>query len=219
MSMSHPELLLYHFPGACSQVSVFALEQAGLPYKLELVDLSKDAQSHPDYLAISPMGKVPTLLIDGEPLTENAAIQIYVAALCPDAGLFPIDPAPRIRAEIVSGLAFCGGTLHPQVRGIANPSRMTTGDGAPVREKAVALAKKSFGHAERRIAQRVWWLGQWSSIDVYLNWAFTTACRGGFDSTDYPALSALPERLAAWPAFGRMMEGESRARTTLGLPG
>lgn len=215
--MNDPDLLLYHFPGACSQVSVFALEQAGLPYRIELVDLSRDAQSHPDYLAISPMGKVPTLLIDGAPLTENAAIQVYVAALRPDAGLFPRDPAPRMRAEIVSGLAFCGGTLHPQVRGIANPSRLTTGDGAPVREKAIALAKKSFGHAERRIAEHGWWLGEWSSIDVYLNWAFATACRRGFDASDYPALSALPGRLAAWPAFGRTMEGERHALETLGL--
>lgn len=211
------QLLLYHFPGACSQVSVFALEEAGLAYSLELVNLAKDEQSRPEFLSVSPMGKVPTLLIDGMPLFENAAIQVYIAALHPGARLFPTNPSPHVQAEIISGLAFCGGTLHPQVRGIVNPSRLTTGEGAPVREKATALAKKSFGYAERRIAQHRWWLGDWSTIDVYLNWAFTTACQGGFDASAFPELSALAERLSARPAFRRMIEGETRAREALGI--
>lgn len=212
-----PELMLYHFPGACSQVAVFALEQAGLAYRLQLVNIAREEQSRPDFVAISPMGKVPTLVIDGVPLTENAAILTYIAALRPEASLVPADASPRMQAEIVGGLAFCGGTLHPQVRGIANPSRLTTGDGAPVREKATALAIKSFGYAERRIAERGWWLDRWSVIDVYLNWAFSTARNGGLDTASFPRLSGLADRLAAVPAFARMMAGEASARATLGL--
>ena len=66
-----PELVLHHFPGACSQVCVFALEHAGLPYALRL---ETGDQSQPTYTAISPLDKVPALLIDGVVLTENAAI-------------------------------------------------------------------------------------------------------------------------------------------------
>ena len=212
-----PDLTLYHFPGACSQVAVFALEQAELAHTLKLVNLPRNEQSQADFLAISPMGKVPTLVIDGSPLTENAAILTYIAALRPDAGLFPDDPAPRMRAEIVGGMAFCGGTLHPQVRGIANPSRLTTGDGAPVREKATALAEKSFAYADRRIGEQGWWLGQWSVVDAYLSWAFSTARNAGFDAAPFPELGKLPERLGAIPAYARMVEGEKRARATLGL--
>lgn len=43
------------------------------------------------YLKISPKGKVPTLLIDGEPLTENVAIQLWIAKQFPDARLMPGD--------------------------------------------------------------------------------------------------------------------------------
>ena len=132
-----PELTLYHFPGSCSQVTVCALEQAGLDYKLELVNLAAGEQNAPEYLAISPLGKAPALLVDGEALTENAALLVYVAALAPQAGLFPGNPDPRMASDIQAGLSFCGGTLHPQVRGLANPQRLTNGDGAPVREKSI----------------------------------------------------------------------------------
>ena len=83
-----PDLILYHSPGACSQVCVFALEQAQLPYDLRLVDMKTSEQTKPEYTAVSPLGKVPALVIDGTVLTENAAIQTYIAALRPQAGLF-----------------------------------------------------------------------------------------------------------------------------------
>lgn len=194
---------------------MFALEYAGLDYRLELVDLAGGAQAQPDYLAKSPLGKVPLLVIDGEPLSENAAILTYLAALRAEAGLFPANPSPRMQAEIVGGMAFCGGTLHPIVRGIANPARLTTGDGAPVRERATELAKKSFGYAERRLAERGWWLGEWSLVDVYLNWAFSVACNAVFDASALPALAALKDRLGAYPAFGRMLQIDADARAAL----
>jgi glutathione S-transferase len=212
-----PKLKLFHFPGACSQVSVFALEKAGLPYSLELVNLSANEQSDSEYLEISPLGKVPTLLIDDKPLAENAAIISYIAASCPSAGLFPTPSSPMSQAEIIGGLAVCGGTLHPQVRGLANPSRLTAGDGEPVRRKATELAKKSFKYADQRIAERGWWLTEWSIIDVYLNWAFSVARRSGFDTSNYPLLSKLPDRLSTIPAFARMIDVETKARSALGI--
>ena len=215
--MIDPRLVLYHFPDACSQVSVCALNQSGLAYTLELVNLAANAQSSETFLKLSPMGKVPTLLIDSDPLTENAAVLTFIAALRPDAGLFPSDPSPRMRADIVGGLAFCGGTLHPQIRGLANPSRLTTGDVAPVREKSADLAKKSFGYAEHRLEERGWWLGVESIIDVYLNWAVSVARKSGFEMAAYPSLDGLVNRLNERPAFAQMIEGEVAARKALGL--
>lgn len=214
---SQPALTLYHFPGACSQVSICALETAGLAYDVKLVNLAVGEQTGADYLGISPLGKVPLLMIDGDPLTENAAILTYIAALRPDAGLFPADPSPRMRAEAVGGMSFCGGALHPQIRGIANPQRITDGDGEPVRQRSKALAKKSFAYAEQRIGEHGWWLGTWSIVDVYLNWAFTVARNAGFDAAPFPHLCALKHRMSDRPAFARMLETDAAARETLGL--
>ena len=215
--MAQPKLVLYHFPGACSQVAVCALEQAGLEYRLELVNLAAGDQSKPDYLAVNPLGKVPLLTIDGEPLSENAAILTYISALRPDAGLFPSGDDARMRAEAVGGISFCGGTLHPIVRGLANPQRLTTGEGAPVREKSTELANKSFKQAEQRLAERGWWLGECSIVDVYLNWAFGVARRAGFDTAPFPLLDGLAARLGERPTFARMREIDAQARGELGL--
>ena len=215
--MPNPALTLFHFPGACSQVALFALEHAKLDYRLELVNIAASAQTTSEYLALSPLGKVPLLRVDGFPLSENAAILTYIAALAPQAGLFPSHPTPLEGAEAVGGMSFCGGTLHPIVRGIANPVRVTTGDGEGVRERSTELAKKSFGYADRRLGERGWWLGEWSIVDVYLQWVFGVARNAGFGEDGYANLAGLEERLAAYPAFGSMRELNARGRASLGL--
>ena len=216
--MADPDLVLYHFPGACSQVTVCALEMAGLAYRLELVNLPKSEQTTAEYLAVSPLGKVPTLLIDGEVMIENLALLTYIAALRPDAGIFPAATTPRMQAEAIGGLSFCSGTLHPQIRGLANPQRVTTGDGEPVRERSRYLAAKSFAYAQGRLAEREgWWLGAPSIVDVYLNWAASVARNAGLDMGAYPAVNDLAERLTVLPAFVRMKDEEAASRAKLGL--
>ena len=210
-----PELVLYHFPGACSQVCVFALEQTGLKYELRLVDLSTNEQTSPAYYPISQLGKVPAMVIDGVVLTENAAIQTYIAAFRPDGGLFPADNSPWALANRQAGFSFCGGTLHPIVRGLRNPSRLTTGDVEPVRQKSATLATKAFTYAEKRLAKSGWWLDEFSVIDVYLNWTVSVARLGEFDFAAFPNLAGLKDRLMEWPAFALMMQKEDEARAVL----
>lgn len=213
--MSETPLVLHHSPNACSQTAVCALEQSGLPYRLELVDLSVGAQTAPAYLAVSPLGKVPALEAEGAVVTENAAVLTYIAALAPDAGLFPAAPTALALSQRQAGLSFCGGTLHPMVRGLAAPQRLTDGDVGGVRSRSTALAAKTFAVADRRMAERGWWLGEESIVDVYLNWAVQTARRSGFDLATLPALAALPDRLMARPAFAAMMRSEAQAVATL----
>jgi len=213
--MPTPDLTLYHCPGACSQVSLFALEAAGLEYRLELVDLKRNAQTTPTYLGLSPLGKVPLLVIDGHPLTEQVAILTYVSQLRPQAGLLPSAGTPLASARSNEGLAYCSGTLHPIVRGIVNPARLTTGDVEGVRERAMLLAVKAFGHADRRIGAEGWWLEQPSVVDVYLHWAFMTAVKGGLYGSSFPFLQALTRRLQDRPGFKNMLELETASQRAL----
>lgn len=215
--MADAGITLYHYPGACSLVTVCALEMSGLAYTLKLVDLGKGEHLGPAYLAVSPLGKVPYMTIDGEGLAENAALITYLASERPDSGIFPKIGSSRDRAEIVGGLSFCSGTLHPIVRGMFNPARLTTGEIDGVREMAFTLGEKSFGYAEKRLEARGGhWLGEPSIIDVYLYWAFGVATKAGFDTQPFPCLSALSERLKASHAFIRMLEEEERSRQALG---
>jgi glutathione S-transferase len=216
--MTQPTLKLFHFPGACSRVAVCALEMAKLTYELELVNLAKGEQGEPHYKDISPLGKVPALMIDGEIILENGAILTFIDELRPEAGTLPADRSARMRAEAVGGMSFCGGTLHPLMRGLANPQRLTAGDGEPVREKSRELAKKSFAYAEQRLASKEWWLGELSIVDVYLDWAFSIARKFGFDISAYPILHALEGRLMGESeAYRNMQDEERRSSLKLGL--
>lgn len=216
MSMTDPSITLYHCPAACSQVTVCALEWAGLPYRLELVDVVAGAQLSDGYAAVTRMAKVPYMLIDGDGLGENVALISLIADIRPDAGLLPPATDLRARAEALSGLSFCSGTLHPIVRGLVNPQRVTAGDTAGVRAMSAALANKSFAFAEDRLARTGWWLGAPSIVDVYLNWALSVALRAQFNLTAFPQLASLPVRLETVPAFVAMQQEEAVSRAKLG---
>ena len=213
--MRMAELVLYHNPAACSQVSRIALTEVGLDHRVELIDFALDEQNSPGYRELSPLGKVPLLTIDGEPLAENLAILTYIGVSKPDAGLFPPDGSPLAVAQRQSGLAFCSATLHPIVLGIALPSRLTDGDQDGVRSRATALAVRSYGFAEQRLTERGWWLGAWSIVDVYLNWTISTARRGGFDFAPFPLLDSLHDRLLERPAYARVMEADAEATASM----
>lgn len=212
-----PELILYYFPVACSHVTVCALEEAGLPYDLKLVNLAKGEQGSEEYRQVNPVGKVPAMMIDGELLTENVAIISYIDALKPEAKLLGTDSSPRGRADAIGGLSFCSATLHPQVRGILNPQRLTEGDPEAVRAMSKTLAAKSYAYAEARIAERGWWLGEWSIVDAYLQWTLSIATLGGMDTSAFTNLADHLERLNQRPSIVRARAVAAKAREELGL--
>ena len=72
-------ITLYYHPFTRAAAVVTMLEELGVPYKLEFVDVRKSAHKDPDFLALNPMGKLP-MLRDGDALiTESAAIGMYLA--------------------------------------------------------------------------------------------------------------------------------------------
>ena len=210
-----PTLKLYHCPGACSHVALYALEAAGLKYDIELVDLRNGLQDNAHFTEVLVGNKIPTLEIDGEPLGECGAVVTFIHESNPGAGLLPQATTPLQRAANVGGFTFCGGTLHPLVRGIGNPKRYSLTDPQSVQERCIEHATKSFGYADRRIAEKTWWLGQQSVIDVYLNWAFTGATRGGLPAEKFPAVQDLRNRLNAQALYQKVQALEDGFRKKL----
>jgi glutathione S-transferase len=90
---------LYGFPPSPNTWKVRAVAaHLGVPLEFELVDLSKGGSHTPDYLALNPTGRTPTL-VDGDfKLWESTAIMQYVASRKPNA-LWPDDA--RTRADIM----------------------------------------------------------------------------------------------------------------------
>src|SRR5207247_6100405 len=72
-------LTLYFSPGSSAMATHIALHEIGEPFEAKPTLLHENAHRAPGYLAINPEGKVPTLMIDGRPLTEVAATLWYLA--------------------------------------------------------------------------------------------------------------------------------------------
>ena len=88
-------LQVYGCPNTRSTRVVWALEEAGAEYDYHKIDLLAGAGRRPDYLALNPGGKVPTL-VDGElVLTESGAICTYIGDCFPGSGLTPPAGSPE----------------------------------------------------------------------------------------------------------------------------
>lgn len=212
-------IAIYMAPGACSRVTMTALEEAGLDYEDRTLDLAAGAQQGSDYLAINRKGKVPMLVIDGQTLTENASIIAFLDRRYPDAKLLPRFDDPIEQARCLSDLFWCASTLHPEVRQIRAPFKWTLGDPAGVREDGLQKFAKECAHIAERVSGEGWWYGgEWSIVDTYLYWAYSTAEIGGFIVSDYPELVAHAARVRARPTFQRVLAREVAAVAREKLP-
>lgn len=67
------ELTLYSAVPSRGLTVRWMLEEPGEPYEAKMLDVQAEEHKTPEYLAINPMGKVPTLVHDGVVVTETAA--------------------------------------------------------------------------------------------------------------------------------------------------
>ncbi|MFT4046794.1 MAG: glutathione S-transferase family protein, partial [Solimonas sp.] len=84
--------------------------ETGLAYDEVIVDYGA-AMKSPEYLAINPMGKVPTLKHGDVVVTENAAICTYLADLVPEKRLAPPPDSPQ-RGAYYRWLFFLAGPVE-----------------------------------------------------------------------------------------------------------
>lgn len=69
---------LYQSPLSSATPVVWAVAELGLDHESITVDLKGDTHKQPAFLALNPMGQVPTLVDDGQAMFESSAIVIYL---------------------------------------------------------------------------------------------------------------------------------------------
>ena len=112
--MTDDTLIFYHAPNTRSSAVAVLLEELGAPHERRVLDMKAGEQRQPAFLAINPMGKVPTIVHRGALVSEQAAIFIYLADLFPQAGLTPrIEDADR--GPYLRWLAFYGSSFEPAI--------------------------------------------------------------------------------------------------------
>jgi glutathione S-transferase len=158
-------LRLYWRPGTSALAPHAALAEIGVPY--ELIRIERDtAQTDPAYLALNPLGVVPTL-IDGDlVITESAAILLYLADRYPEAELIPTKLIPAERAQFYRWLIFMTNTLQTALLRFLYPERYGS---EGVGEIAAADAGSYFDLLDGELAQREWLAGDHrSAADLFL---------------------------------------------------
>ena len=105
-------LTLYHNPKSRSASARALLEALGVPYDVQTIDFANGQNRTPEFLALNPLGKLPTLVHDGAVITEQVAITIYLADRFPAAGLAPAIDDP-LRGPYLRWLAFYAACFEP----------------------------------------------------------------------------------------------------------
>ncbi|MCD6673353.1 MAG: glutathione S-transferase family protein [Burkholderiaceae bacterium] len=206
---------LHYGPGACSFVPHAGLEvvraATGQDFVAHAVKLHKGEQRTPEYLALNPNGQVPTLVVDGRPLTQIVAICDWIDRRFPQAGLLPAETWAR--AQAMSRFAWMNNTVHPTFTHVFMPERFTDDASAQAAIKAFAIGLYR-GYLER-IQQWVVEAGEGfllgerlSFLDIY---SLTLLRWGGFagiDPESLPRLWAHVQRVAQVPAVAAAIERE-----------
>ena len=157
------KIVLHHGAPSRSATILFMLEELGAPYELRLLDLQAGDQLKPAFLAINPMGKVPTIEHTGAVITEVGAICTYLADAFPAAGLAPPVGDP-LRGPYLRWMFFQGNCLEPAMIDHALKRE-------PGRRGMMPYAdyETTVGTLEKAIEKGPWFLGaRYSAADVYV---------------------------------------------------
>jgi glutathione S-transferase len=106
------EIVFYFNPRSRAQMVHWMLEEVSAPYRTVLIDLDKKENRGPEFLAINPMGKLPTITWRGTVVTETAAIIAFLADAFPEAQLAPALDDP-LRGSYYRWLFFGAGCVEP----------------------------------------------------------------------------------------------------------
>lgn len=200
---------LFYAPGACSIGIHTLLEEIGKPYEAVRLDLRAGHQHKPEFAAVNPKGKVPTVVRDdGKVLTEYPVIAHYLAMTNPAAGLMPKTEDGGL--EAASATDFCVATIHMQgFSRLFRPGNFapSESDHDAVKARGRELIEKGYRIMSDALDDKEWIAGEYSFADSAL---FYVEFWGGkrMQMQLPPNLAAHLERMLARPAVKRMMEQE-----------
>ncbi len=180
---------------------VLLLAQLGTAFERVEVDIFKGESRTPEFLAKNPAGKIPALeLEDGTVLAESGAILWYLAE---GTDYLPGD---RIgRADVMRWICFeqnAHETSVAEARFILRHPELAEG-----REGAILAEKQKRGNAALALMDRhlgakdFFAAGRYTIADMALYGYTQVAGEGGFDLSQYPAIGAWLDRVAAQPGY------------------
>ena len=177
------------------------LEELGLPYRAHAVDIGKDEQFAPDFLAISPNNKIPAIVDreTGTALMESGAIMICLAdkagALLPAAG--------EGRYRVLEWLMWQMGGVGPMLGQAHHFLRFNPGKAPYAEERYATEAKRLYRVLDERLAGRDFVAGDYSIADIAI-WPWISRFEWqGIALAEYPNVARWYGAIAQRPAVRR----------------
>lgn len=201
---------LYYAPGAASLVVHWLLLEVQAPHTLVLVDTAAGVQKQPDYLALNPNGVVPTLVIDGVPHHEAAALSMVLADTYPGADLAP-SPADPQRIAYTQWMFNLANMVQPLFRQWWYPHE-PAGDAHAdtVRACVQPRIEAQWQRIDANLAAHGPYLlgDRLTAADFYLAMLMRWSRNMPRPATEWPHLAALAARLKARPSFAQLYARE-----------
>lgn len=193
--------LLFYAPGTASLAVHWMLIELGVPFEAEAVDIK--AERSAAYLKLNPSGRVPTLVVDGAPVSESAALLMLLAERHPEGGFAPAVGTPERAAWLELMLVLANG-LSPAMRDWFYADK----DGDPAGAAAVqALARRRIEAVFERLdgllsGGRPYLLGEGVTAADFLATMLMRWSRNmERPATNWPNLGPYVTRMRARPAF------------------
>jgi len=205
-------LILHYAPVACSLVPYVTLTEANAPFEVRPVNMGKRQQMTADYLKINPKHKVPVLVIDGEPLSENVAIQQWIHRNYPAAKVLPADPMKELKA--ISLMAWCASGIHPYLGIYNTPTRVCdlAGSEETVKRCSAKMVYETFKIADEMLAGREWFFDHFTAPDAHFFWCFRRGVQLKLDTLQFKNCTAHFERMQKRPSVQKVLAFEKETQ-------
>jgi len=204
------KLTLCYAPQTCATVPFITLTETGADFEVMNLNSRSGQLRSLEFLRLNPKHKVPVLIIDGEPLTENLAIQVWIARHFPAAKLLPANPMLEIRA--ISLMSFFGSGIHPHLTPNARPENYCDLPGSAENVKRVGnkMLFEDFAVVENLLADRKWFFDHFTAADAYFFWCFRRAISFKLDVSQFKNCMAHLERVRLRPSTQKLEAHEKR---------
>lgn len=198
-----PAIQLFHCRDSRSFRVLWALEELELPYGLELMRFPPRIFVE-GYRDVNPLGTVPALLVDGQLMTESAAIPHYLATrFSPsDLAVAPHEPGYAAYLNFLhmgeATLTFPQ-TIHLRYTMLEPPERRV----AQAAEDYAQWFGSRLRNAERMLDGDYAAAGRFTMADISVGYAVMLAQSIGLEAQVTPGMAAYLDRLSQRPAFQR----------------
>ena len=181
----------------------WALEEAGLPYEVVLIDPQIQASAR--YHEWQPFGQVPAYRDEAVEMFESGAIVLHIAAK--SEALAPRDEAGR--ARVTTWVVAALNTIEPFAQTYIPLAESETRESWEDQQLAAAetLLNKRLSSLSDWLGDKDYLLGRFTAGDIIMGTVLRELVNSGA-LTRFPSLDAYRRRCEARPAFVRAMEGQ-----------